>query len=68
MHDYFKKYFNESSLDIVERLREVERLEVYTATEDNAQAGAIKTESEGIYAYPVNFMKNEHGEWKVRGF
>ena len=62
MHDSFKREFNDPSIDIVERLREVERLEVYTVTEDDAQAGAIKTESDGVYAYPVNFMKNEHGE------
>jgi hypothetical protein len=67
IQDHYRAVINDPSMKIVARFKEIDRLEVFTVTGKTAQAGAIRREAEGEFAYPVNFVKN-FGEWKILGF
>lgn len=64
----FGLIFTDPSRRISARLTEINRIELFTATGKAAQAGAIRAESGGEYAYPLNFVKDERGVWKILGF
>jgi hypothetical protein len=66
--DRFQAIFNDPGNNITARLNEISGLEIYTVTNDTAQAGAVRQEADGVYAYPVNFMRNENGIWSIYGF
>jgi hypothetical protein len=66
LQSQYRAMINDPSSNIVQRFKEIIRLEVYTVTGKAAQAGAIRKESEREYAYPVNFVNN-FGEWKIYG-
>lgn len=68
IQDRFRALFADPDIAINDRLNEVSRVELFTATERVVQAGAIRMESDGEYAYPVNFVKDENGIWKIMGF
>lgn len=67
MQDRYRAWMNDSPQEAVARIKEIIRLEVYTVTDDMAQAGALRKEPDGIFAYPVNFAKGSNG-WKIYGF
>ena len=66
--DRFQTLMNDPTTNIAARLNEISSLEVYTVSSDTAQAGAIRQEASGTYAYPVNFMRDENGIWFIYGF
>lgn len=66
--DRFKTLMNDPTTNIAVRLNEISSLEVYSVSSDTAQAGAIRQEASGTYAYPVNFMRDENGIWFIYGF
>jgi hypothetical protein len=66
--DRFQTLMNDPTTNIAARLNEISSLEVYSVSNDTAQAGAIRQEASGTYAYPVNFMRDENGIWFIYGF
>ncbi len=66
--DRFQTLMNDPTTNIAARLNEISSLEVYSVSYDTAQAGAIRQEASGTYAYPVNFMRDENGIWFIYGF
>jgi len=66
--DRFQALMNDPATNIAARLNEISSLEVYSVSSDTAQAGAIRQEASGTYAYPVNFMRDENGIWFIYGF
>jgi hypothetical protein len=43
-------------------------IRLYTVSGDSAGCGAIRRESGGLYSYPVIFVQDEKGIWKIMGF
>jgi hypothetical protein len=43
-------------------------IKLYTLSEGTAGCGAIRRESGGLYSYPVTFVQDEKGIWKIMGF
>ena len=43
-------------------------IKLYTLSGRFANCGAIRRESGGIYSYPVTFVQDENGIWKIMGF
>jgi hypothetical protein len=43
-------------------------IKLYTLSEGTAGCGAIRRESGGLYSYPVTFVQDENGIWKIMGF
>jgi hypothetical protein len=41
---------------------------LYTVSKGVAGCGALRRESGGIYSYPVTFVQDEKGIWKIMGF
>jgi alpha-tubulin suppressor-like RCC1 family protein len=41
-------------------------LDIYR--DNTAECGVIREESDGVYSYPVGFVKDANGVWKIRGF
>ncbi len=68
IQDRFRAIFADPEIDASARLSEISRIEVFTAKGRVVQAGAIRMESDGEYAYPVNFVKDAYGGWKILGF
>ncbi len=66
--DMFLSIFNDPSSEILSRLNEISDVEIYSVLGDIAQGGAIRQEDDGIYAYPVNFTRDESGLWSIYGF
>ena len=66
--DRYMAIFNDPEINASARLMEINRLEVFTLKDRVAQAGAIRMESDGEYAYPVSFGKDADGMWKIIGY
>ena len=66
--DRYRKIFEELGDEVNKRLSEIIDVELYTTTGRVAQCGAIRIETGGVYAYPVTFVKDENGLWKIYGF
>ena len=64
----FNGIFSDPSTEIAQRLSEVKTLEVYTVKGRAAQAGAVKLEDGKEYAYPLHFVKDAYGIWRIFGF
>jgi hypothetical protein len=43
-------------------------IKLYSLSGGTAGCGAIRRESGGIYSYPVTFVQDEKGIWKIMGF
>ncbi len=43
-------------------------IKVYDLNEGGAEGGALRNETGGIYSYPITFVKDENGIWKILGF
>ena len=43
-------------------------IRLYSLSEGTAGCGAIRRESGGLYSYPVSFVQDEKGIWKIMGF
>lgn len=46
----------------------ITEIRLYTFYERVAECGAIRIESTGTYSYPVTFVQDENGIWKIMGF
>jgi hypothetical protein len=64
----FRAIFNDPSSHAATRLSEISKIKLFSAKGRAAQAGAIRMELDGEYAYPVNFVKDGDGLWKILGF
>jgi hypothetical protein len=68
IQDRFRAVFADTNINAAARLSEISRLEVFSVNGRVVQAGAIRTESDGEYAYPVNFVRDSNGIWQILGF
>ncbi|MBI5099602.1 MAG: right-handed parallel beta-helix repeat-containing protein [Nitrospirae bacterium] len=57
-----------SSADINSIFSNINELKIYSVKERAAQCGAIRVESGGTFSYPVTFVIDESGIWKIMGF
>ena len=64
----YEHIFKNPSVDVVARFKEIERIEIFDITERTAEAGAIRKENNKEYAYPLSFIKDIYGEWKIYKF
>ncbi len=46
----------------------ISEIKLYTLYEQVAECGAIRIESRGTYSYPLTFVQDENGIWKIIGF
>jgi len=68
IQDRFRAIFADPDINAATRLSEISRIEIFTVNGRVVQAGAIRTESDGEFAYPVNFVMDAYGVWKILGF
>lgn len=46
----------------------VNDFKIYTLEEGTAECGAMRVEADGTYSYPVTFVEDEGGIWRIMGF
>ena len=68
IQDKFRGIFTDPARNITARLSEIRRIEIASVDGVAAQAVAIRLESVGERAYPLNFVRDEDGIWKILGF
>jgi hypothetical protein len=66
--DRYRTLANDLTVDLPARLAEIDRIELYVLEGSVVQAGAIRREAAGEFAYPVTFVKDENGAWRILGF
>ena len=65
-YDAIFSQMNSAEIDAV--FSSINELRVYSIKGRAAQCGAIRIESGGTFSYPVTFVKDENGIWKLMGF
>lgn len=68
IQDRYRGIFFDPTRNIAARLSEINRIEVASVEGVAAQAVAIRLESSGEHAYPLNFVRDVDGVWKILGF
>jgi len=66
--DQYREIFADPKYQIVTSFKEIERIEIFEITERTAEAGVIRKENKTEYAYPLTFIKDVYGEWKIYQF
>ena len=66
--DKYRAIFMDPSRNITARLSEITKIEIYSIKGMVAQGGGIRIESDGAYAYPLTFVRDQNGMWKIMGF
>jgi hypothetical protein len=66
--DRYRAVFTNPSRNITARLSEITGIEIYSVKGRVTQGGAIRAESDGEYAYPLTFVIDENGIWRILGF
>jgi|GEM_PF-3340491 len=66
--DRYGSIFINPSRNIAARLSEITRIEIYSVQDVAAECVAIRQESDGEYAYPLTFVIDDNGMWKILGF
>jgi len=67
--DTYHNMFSELGNDEIKAiLQQNTDLTLISRQEDDAECAAIHVETGGTYGYPVLFMKDENGTWKIRVF
>jgi hypothetical protein len=65
----YKQLFLELSTDQINAIfSNIIDIKVDDFNDGNAECGAIRIESDGTYSYPVTFVQDENGIWKIMGF
>ena len=64
----FQAYFNDPTIESTSRINEISEIKIYTIRNDTAQGGAIRQEHDSIFAYPINFTRDNNGIWRIFGF
>jgi len=62
---YRTLFANKSSAQISAIFENVIELELYTLTDQLAQCGAVRSEFGTDYSYPVVFVRDQSGDWKI---
>ena len=44
------------------------QVKLYSLSDRFAKGGVLRQESGGVYSYPVTFILDENGIWKIMGF
>jgi len=66
--DNYRQIFTELGSDTLNSIfSAVTELKLYTAYGRLAGCGAIRVEAGGTYSYPVTFILDENGIWKILG-
>ena len=66
--DRYRKDFADLNGNIHEVFSTISDIELYTLTGRSAECGAIRIENGTPYAYPLAFVQDQEGEWKIMGF
>ncbi len=66
--DRYQQIFTSPNIDVPNRLLEIKRIEINSIRGQAAQGSAIRTETDGEYAYPISYVHDENGIWKILGF
>ncbi len=65
----YREIFTEFGSDKVNRIFSgISEIRLYTLYGRVAGCGAIRTETGGTYSYPVTFVRDENGIWRIKGF
>lgn len=65
----YREIFIEYGSEKVNRIFSgISEIRLYTLYGRVAGCGAIRTETGGIYSYPVTFVRDENGTWRIKGF
>jgi hypothetical protein len=65
----YKQIFAEFGSDKVNRIFSgISEIKLYTVYGRVAGCGAIRVETGGTYSYPVTFVRDENGIWRIKGF
>jgi len=65
----YKQIFAEFGSDKVNRIFSgISEIKLYTLYGRVAGCGAIRVETAGTYSYPVTFVRDENGIWRIKGF
>jgi hypothetical protein len=46
----------------------ITQVKLYSLSDRFAKGGILRQESGGVYSYPVTFILDENGIWKIMGF
>lgn len=65
--DRYRKEFTSRS-NIVSIFLSMKELKLYSVDEHAAECGAIRVENGKTFSYPVVFVRDENGIWKIMGF
>jgi hypothetical protein len=66
--DQFRDLANDPAVQFAARLAEIDRIELNVLEGKMAEAAAIRMEYGEEIAYPVSFVMDEKGVWKIFGF
>jgi len=66
--DKYRKKFTDPESNIKSIFLSIKELKVHSVNERVAECGAIRIETGGTYSYPVTFVQDENGIWKIMGF
>ncbi len=64
----YRTLANDPTIELAARLAEIERLDLRILEGKMAEAGAIRMEDAGEISYPVTFVLDDYGVWKILGF
>lgn len=64
----YRKEFTTPGSRIKTIFLEIKELKLYTVDERVAQCGAIRIENGKTFSYPIVFVRDENGVWKIMGF
>ena len=67
--DQYMQIFTELSTDQIYAIfSNIIDFKVDSLIDGSAECGALRVESDGTYSYPVTFVQDENGIWKIMGF
>ncbi len=67
--DKYRQIFTQLGSDKINSIfSNISEIRLYTAYGQVAECGAIRSEAGKAYSYPVTFVKDENGIWRIIGF
>jgi YVTN family beta-propeller protein len=65
--DQYQQTFTELGTELGSIMSSFEGFKLYTIYEGVAEGGLLRTESGGVYSYPITFIRDENGIWRIYG-
>jgi hypothetical protein len=67
--DRYRGVFSQMNSEKISRIFSgITEIQLKRISDDRAMCGAIRVESGGTYSYPVQFVKDQDGVWRIYGF